>query len=103
MAGRDAASPPRTMAYERSATQEELLQQIDGMDQWKKSSRRGFMSQVIGIFSLAPAATAIESSNSKGGYGSGSIITPGNVAVSKKVGGLANKIRGICVYMVRCC
>ena len=103
--GRGTSGAPRTVARE-SLGQEQMIQEIDEIDQRKSSSRRLFMSQVVGIFSVVPAAIAIESSSNKAsntmtGYGSGSIITSGNVAVSKKVGGLANKIRGICLHMVR--
>lgn len=106
MAGRDVSRHERTMARER-LTQKQLQQQemVSPMDPWKSRGRRIFMSQIIGIFSVVPAATAIEFSGNKAtttsmtGYGSGNIITPGTVSVNKKVGGLATKIRGICLHM----
>lgn len=72
------------------------------------SGRRLFLSTLIsgGIVAMVNPtnAMAADSSNKISttgytyGYGSG---TTGTVAVSKKVGGLANKIRGICLHMVR--
>lgn len=107
LSGRGVSNPPRTKAKEK-LNQQQMVEPTYELDQWKRSSRRVFMTQVMGIFSVAPAAMAIDSfssnsksSNTMSGYGSGSITPSGTVAVSKKVGGLANKIRGICLHMVR--
>ena len=70
------------------------------------SDRRIFLSRMIGMGGLGVAAsTAMAAEMANGGGSKSTTYTsitnlPG-MGVSKRVGGLANKIRGICLYMVR--
>ncbi len=78
--------------------------QISEIERLESSGRRMFLSTVLslgGVSILAPGAVAADFSSRGITTGNGnSNGIPGTVAVSKKVGGLANKIRGICLHMV---
>ena len=67
---------------------------------WNSFRRRSFLSQAASIVGAGWASTTIMTTSISPAYASAS--APGDMAINnRRVGGLANKIRGICRTMVR--